>query len=146
MENKAKLLVLDLQGQPTGASIDLQFNPEKYSKSWDLAWSEEGNTLQWNAITPADFILTLHFDTYEKKEDVTSRTGRIRSLLLGSYRSRQEEQSEDQRPKGCLFHWGRIVYKGVMKSIKEEFTLFLADGTPVRSVLTLTLRPWPGEL
>jgi len=56
------------------------------------------------------------------------------------------DPSAGLKPMGCLFQWGKVVYKGVVKSIKEDYTLFLADGTPVRSELTLTLQPWPREL
>lgn len=139
-ENKAKISILGPDGQTLAAPIDVQFNPEQYSKSWNLSWNEVGQTLQWGKTTPADFILTLHFDSYEEGKDVTSLTKRVRSLLDPS-RSPQGSQ-----PMGCLFQWGKAVYKGVVKSIKEEFTLFLPDGTPVRSVLTLTLQPWPSEL
>jgi hypothetical protein len=136
-ENKAKLSMLGADGNPIGAPIPVQFNPEKYSKSWDLTWQEVGRTLQWTKTTAGDFTLTVKFDAYEEGKDVTRMTKKVRDML---------DPSTGRKPMGCLFQWGKVVYKGVVKSIKEDYTLFLADGTPVRSELTLTLQPWPGEL
>jgi contractile injection system tube protein len=138
-ENKAKLSILDADGRPIGDPIPVQFNPEQYSKSWTLDWQEVGNSLQWSRTTPGDFVLKLKFDTYEGQDDVTNVTGRVLTMLDPSTPSQPQ-------PIGCLFQWGKVFYKGVVKSIQEDYTLFLANGTPVRSELTLTLQPWPGEL
>jgi len=136
-ENKAKLVILGANGQSTGQSIDVQYNPDKYSKSWDLTWQEAGQTLQWTKTTAGTFTVTLLFDGYEQGKDVTELTKEIRALL---------DPSSGKKPMGCLFHWGKVVYKGVVKSIKEDYTLFLQDGTPVRSLMTITLQTWPGEM
>jgi hypothetical protein len=136
-ENKAKLSMLDSEGKTIGTPIPVQFNPDKYSKSWNLTWQEIGQTLQWTKTAPGDFTLTVKFDTYEQRKNVARMTRKIREML---------DPSAGRKPMGCLFQWGKVTFKGVVKSIKEDYTLFLADGTPVRSELTLTLQPWPREL
>lgn len=136
-ENKAKLSMLDAEGKTIGTPIPVQFNPDKYSKSWNLTWQEIGQTLQWTKTAPGDFTLTVKFDTYEQRKNVARMTRKIREML---------DPSAGRKPMGCLFQWGKVTFKGVVKSIKEDYTLFLADGTPVRSELTLTLQPWPREL
>jgi hypothetical protein len=136
-ENKAKLSMLDAEGKPIGVPIPVQFNPDKYSKSWNLTWQEIGQTLQWTKTAAGDFTLTVKFDTYEERKNVNKKTKKIREML---------DPSAGRKPMGCLFQWGKVVFKGVVKSIKEDYTLFLPDGTPVRSELTLTLQPWPREL
>src|SRR5215475_1922845 len=136
-ENKAKLSMLDAEGKPIGTPIPVQFNPDKYSKSWNLTWQEIGQTLQWTKTAPGDFTVTVKFDSYEQRKNVTKMTKKIREML---------DPSAGRKPMGCLFQWGKVVFKGVVKSIKEDYTLFLPDGTPVRSELTLTLQPWPREL
>ena len=137
-ENKARLTMLDGDGQAiAGASIAVQYNPEKYSKSWNMTWQEVGRTLQWTRTTPGDFTLNMKFDGYEEGKDVTDMTREIRDML---------NPAAGHKPMGCLFQWGKVVYKGVVKSVTEDYTLFLADGKPVRSELTLTLQPWPDEI
>lgn len=138
-ENKARLFPLGPDGTTTtGDPIIVQFNPEKYSTSWDMAWSEVGQSLQWTKTTAGNLMLTLNFDSYEQQVDVTTISGKIRLQL--------DPGLSQGKTIGCLFQWGKMIYKGVVASIKEDFTLFLPDGTPVRSVIVLTLKPWPEEI
>lgn len=139
-ENKAKLTILAADGKTElEAPIEVQFNPENYSKSWNVEWMAFGKTLQWTKTTPGDFTLILPFDSYEEQEkeqkDVTQKTAKIKRLL---------DPSKENKPTACRFQWGKVVFIGVVKGLKEEFTLFQPNGIPVRSVLTLTLQPWPG--
>jgi len=135
-DNKARLVPLGSDGTSfTGDPIPVHFNPEKYSTGLTMTWALVGDGLQWTKTTPANLVLTLHYDTYEERTDVTTLTGKLRSQLDPGQSSAQTV--------GCLFQWGKMTYPGVVESITENFTLFLADGTPVRSVLTVTLRPWP---
>lgn len=136
-DHKARLLPLDASGAPLpGAAIAVQFNPSAYSSQWDLNWNEIGQSLQWTRTTLGELVLTLNYDSYEERTDVRSKTRQFKDKL-------DPGQSRTGQAVGCLFQWGKTTYKGVVKSIKEDFSLFLPDGTPVRSIITLTLRPWP---
>jgi nucleoid-associated protein YgaU len=45
------------------------------------------------------------------------------------------------RPPVVIFQWGSMVtFQAVITSLKEHFTLFLPDGTPVRSTLDITFQ------
>lgn len=135
--NKAQLLPLDPNGTPVaGAEIPVQFNPATYSSLWNMTWNEVGQSLQWTKTSAGDLVLTLNYDSYEARTDVREKTRHFKEQL-------DPGQSKTGQAVGCLFQWGKITYKGVVASLKEDFSLFLADGTPVRSVLTLTLKPWP---
>jgi hypothetical protein len=136
-DQKAQLLPLDSNGKPiAGAGIPVQFNPATFSNIWNITWSEVGQSLQWTRTTAGDLVLTLNYDSYEARSDVREKTRYFKERL-------DPGESKTGQAVGCLFQWGKTTYKGVVASLKEDFTLFLADGTPVRSVLTLTLKPWP---
>lgn len=136
-DHKAQLLPLDADGSPSaGAAITVQFNPSAYSMQWTLGWSEAGQSLQWTRTVPEDLVLTLQYDSYEERTDVRDKTRHFRERL-------DPGMSRTGQAVGCLFQWGKTTYKGVVRSLKEDFSLFLADGTPVRSVITLTLKAWP---
>ena len=136
-DHKAQLLPLDTSGSPlVGAGITVQFNPAAYSTLWNMSWNEIGQSLQWTRTTPGELVLTLNYDSYEERTDVRAKTRQFKEKL-------DPGQSRTGQAVGCLFQWGKTTYKGVVQSIKEDFSLFLADGTPVRSIITLTLRPWP---
>lgn len=134
-ENKASLTPLAPDGSSAGDAIVVQYNPEKYATSWSITWQTVGNTLQWTKSNPGNLVLTLYFDSYEQNTDVTN--------LSGAFRAQLDPGETNGQVVGCLFQWGKKTYQGVVASISEEFTLFLADGTPVRSTMTLTLNPWP---
>jgi hypothetical protein len=135
--HKAQLLPLDADGSPvSGAGIAVQFNPSAYSVQWNMGWNEVGQSLQWTGTSPGDLVLTLNYDSYEEGSDVRDKTRHIKDRL-------DPGRSRTGQAVGCLFQWGKTTYKGVVQSLKEDFSLFLADGTPVRSVITLTLKPWP---
>jgi hypothetical protein len=36
--------------------------------------------------------------------------------------------------------WGKFVFKGVVESLTQKFTMFLSDGTPVRCEATLKMK------
>ncbi len=135
-ENKASLTPLGPDGSSSGDPIGVQYNPEKYSTSWNMSWSTVGQSLQWTKTVAADLVLTLNYDSYEARTDVRDKTKHFKEQL-------DPGESKTGQAVGCLFQWGKITYKGVVASLKEDFSLFLEDGTPVRSVLTLTLKPWP---
>lgn len=135
--HKAQLLPLDSNGSPTaGAAITVQFNPSTFSTLWNMTWNEVGQSLQWTRTAPGDLVLTLNYDSYEERSDVREKTRHFKERL-------DPGLSKSGQAVGCLFQWGKTTYKGVVLSLKEDFSLFLADGTPVRSVITLTLKPWP---
>src|SRR5713101_7271095 len=99
-DNKARLVPLGSDGTSfTGDPIAVQFNPEKYATGLTMNWTEVGDGLQWTKTTPGNLVLTLHYDSYEKRTDVTTLTSKLRSQL-------DPGQSGGQTV-GCLFQWGK---------------------------------------
>lgn len=120
---KAKLVVGEDEKE-----IEVSFNPSEYSV--DLS----NNDLLTN-VEVNDFTTTLFFDTFEQGSDVREKTNPISALIFPT-----EEIKEIKRPPICRFEWGSFVYRGVVKEIKNKFTMFSSSGFPVRAELTLTLK------
>ena len=40
------------------------------------------------------------------------------------------------------FRWGRVKFRSVVERVNGQFTLFLADGTPVRATLDVTFKQY----
>ena len=76
--------------------------------------------------------MDLFFDTFETQGDVRDYTNRIYGLL--------EIKKETHVPPLCTFRWGRFSFKGVIETVDGHFTLFLADGTPARAILTVSFK------
>jgi hypothetical protein len=134
MLEKAKIKV-----EGKNEAINVMFNPNEYSISHTASLQTEPETdtsnPSFNGLTLDDFEVVLMFDTYEKKSDVRKLTGEIQKLAMPTI-----EGTKRKKPPVCLFVWGSFTYKGIIYKIKQEFTLFLSDGTPVRAKLTVTFK------
>ena len=91
--------------------------------------------------------VTLQFDTYEERTNVRDKWVRkIEKLTMmtgdlpkdGNKASKTDKQKF--RPPTILFIWGRFIFKGVVESLSQKYTMFLSDGTPVRAECALKIR------
>ena len=53
--------------------------------------------------------------------------------------SKVEVKSDKHRPRYLLLIWGTLIYKGVLKQIGVNHTLFSPDGNPLRVKVDITL-------
>jgi nucleoid-associated protein YgaU len=134
MVEKAKIKV-----EGKDQAISVMFNPKEYAVSHTVLLEQiektDKSNPSFNGFTLDDFEITLIFDTYEKKLDVRKLTSEIEKLGMPTI-----EGTDVKRPPVCLFIWGSFKYRGVIYKIKQKFTLFLSDGTPVRAELVVTFK------
>ena len=118
--------------------IAVLFNPGQYGLDKSNRFAEVdvpgrgAPTLQFVSGNGRTLSLELFFDTYEQHSDVRRRTDAIYGLL--------SIRTATHVPPVCTFRWGGFSFRGVVEQVNGRFTLFLADGTPVRATLTLTMR------
>lgn len=141
-----------------GKTVKCMFNPKEYSFSKQNSWppvQTKGSNLglfEFANGQPATLQMQLFFDTYAKEgapQDVRKEyTGAIWEMMkidtsLSDLNSKSGQPSKNKkgRPPVVVFQWGSTwSFKAVITSIKERFTLFLPDGTPVRSTLDVTFQ------
>ena len=130
----------------TGERIDCLFNPTEYSLSKSNTWSPVpmvGFNVPPTEFTgggPTDLKLDLFFDTYEANEDVRTYTDKIFNLAKIS-KETVDSATSRRRPPRCLFNWGRVFsFQAVITSVSVSYTMFRADGTPVRATMSLSLQ------
>jgi hypothetical protein len=121
----------------TGDTIDVKFNPKEYTFEKRAPWKEQNihglnvPQLEWTSGGPLQLSVELFFDVYEEKgaaRDVRKFTDKIENLTL--------VDGSVHHPPHCLFVWGtKLAFRCVLTYLKQRFTLFLDDGTPVRAVL-----------
>jgi LysM repeat protein len=151
---RAKIYVLDGDGKaskkadPTDG-IDVCFNPKEYSLSKTVAWDTEkafsdAPHPEFTKPAPMQLAVTLQFDTYEERTSVRDKfTKKIEKLALMRKPLKENASKDDKKaasPPVILFVWGRFTFKGVITSLSSKYTMFLADGTPVRAELALQLQ------
>lgn len=135
-----------LEGENKSKKIKVMFNPESYNLSYSASYSEkkipslDGAISQYISGENTTLDMTLYFDSYipatpEKPEGGTNVGKRISQLsnlvfIDGSL----------HRPPSVKFHWGTLQFKGIVTSIKENYTMFLNDGTPVRAKVDISFK------
>src|SRR5215472_8020162 len=113
--------------------IEALFNPSEISIQLSINWNEQP-TAQRDVVNqqhtnadPASLTLDLFFDTYETGQDVRNLTKKV--VALGTI----EKHGNLHRPPICRLQWGKVFFQGTLASLTQKFTMFLANGDPVRA-------------
>ncbi|GAA4609844.1 hypothetical protein BJY16_007536 [Actinoplanes octamycinicus] len=123
-----------------GAAITALFNPTQYTLDRGNQIAEipipgqAAPILQFVRGTTAVLTMELFFDTYEKQTDVREHTDRVYDLL--------RIDPGTHAPPICRVGWGTFLFTAVLDRVSGRFTLFLADGTPVRAILGVTFKEY----
>jgi nucleoid-associated protein YgaU len=140
---KASIINLDRDGE----QVQCMFNPAEYTFAKENTWIQGGSAgrdlpqIEFTSGQPATLTMQLFFDTYADRADVREQyTDKIWALMLVDENLR-DAKSGKSRPPIVRFQWGRSwTFDAVIARISQRFTLFLADGTPVRATLDVTFQ------
>jgi hypothetical protein len=150
---KARIGIIDDKGNDVGTPFKVMFNPRELAFSKENKWKHNDSP---KANSPAiDFSggggmslkVQLYFDTYGPKgpQSVTTLTDEIHKLMLVDPNT-VNTKNKKGRPPYVRFHWGHVVFDGVVANFSQRLTLFTTDGVPVRAVVDLTLTQFKDEL
>jgi nucleoid-associated protein YgaU len=145
------------------------FRPKEYTFAKQNQWTPgkaAGASMQppkFNGGQPKTLNVELMFDSYETHKsttggtvvaggtDVRIITGKLWKMMKVTPK-RKDRATGKSEPPHVEFRWGRLwSFKAVITNISEKFTLFMPDGTPVRSIVTLQMlqaedeKVWPGQ-
>ena len=119
-------------------AIDVLFNPTQYGIDKGNQIAEAGipgleaPILQYVRGNTRTLNMDLFFDTYEEQTDVRDHTNEIYNLL--------NIDPGTHAPPICEISWGRFSFQGVLDHVSGKFTLFLANGLPVRATLSVAFK------
>jgi nucleoid-associated protein YgaU len=150
---RARIYVLPGNGEgkqgDAESAIDVCFNPKEYALDKQVGWDAEtafsdAPNPEFKQPSPMTLSVTLQFDSYEERVSVRDKWVRqIEKLTLMKKPLNKDSSAQDKkdnRPPTILFVWGRFVFKGVIESLSQKYTMFLSDGTPVRAECALKIR------
>jgi len=127
--------------QPRGqGAFNVLFNPTQYTLAKANQIAEVGipglgaPILQYVHGNTRTLTMDLYCDTYEEGTDVSDDTDNIYGLL--------EIDASTHAPPICDIQWGQFQFSGVLDHVSGQFTLFLADGTPVRATLNVVFKEY----
>lgn len=129
--------IIEVEG---GEEIAVCFYPNRYSLNKSNQIAEIGipglgsPILQYVRGNTRTLSMELFFDTYEQQSDVRKYTDQIYGLL--------GIKADKHVPPVCTIKWGKLNFRCVLQQVNGNFTLFLADGTPVRATLNVTFKEY----
>src|SRR4051794_35975900 len=131
---RAKIYELDASGKNVDPPIDVCFNPKEYSIEKSLDWEaskahEDAPVPEFKTPKAMSLSVTLQFDTYEER--VSVRDKYIRRLEKLTYMTNGpasgEKDVKKHAPPRVMFCWGKMTFRGVINSLGQKYTMFLAD-------------------
>lgn len=120
------------------------FNPEDYSITRKIKW--ERPRKKGRNVTEAEFVggeaqdmtVKLLFDTTDTGSSVASTYSTLLTMAEIDETKKNAKTGKGEPPL-CKFQWGTYLsFTGVITQIVQRFTLFKADGTPLRAEVQVT--------
>jgi hypothetical protein len=140
-ERVAKLHVLTLEGP--SLDVTAQYNPKELSVDKSVPWQKHKDSkadqpnLEFTGADGRSLGLELTFDGFEDGTNV--HTTYVDKLV----KMGMTMPSGEKRPPKVKVTWNSSAlpdFIGVIESVSTKYTMFLADGTPVRATCTLKLK------
>lgn len=137
--NTSPLVKAQIKSKEVDVDLTVCFNPKELQVEKSATWQSMNETKDeprgmFGPATPATLAVTLLFDTYEKKTSV------YKDYVAHLERLVHVISSQTIRPPMCIFIWGKFCFPGVIESLSQKYTMFIADGTPVRCEVSLRMK------
>ncbi len=137
-----KAIIKILEGRFKDDEIPVLFNPGEYSLEISNNFQEtalpglENPIIQFVNGNIQTLSMDLLFDTW------TNKNGEDVSLLTQKFANMLSIDADVHAPPRVEFIWGRLIFKAVIESWSQQFTMFNADGLPVRATVSVTFKQY----
>lgn len=131
--------------------IEFQFNPKELTLTKAANWgtddqrgAKKGGPAQFKGAQPGKLQLEMFLDATEKMNDDVVKT--VEKLFQCCVPTDKSQGQNKASPPWVQFQWGGMLsFPGCIKSVTAKYTLFAANGTPIRAICTLSLEEISGE-
>jgi hypothetical protein len=156
----ARIYQLDKDGNEdkSGICVSCMFNPYQYEVRKTNSYTDDPKNnsavpqIEFKSSGPQTLTLSLFFDTYEeyksgerinKTEDFdVSLITRKLWQLMDPKTNKSAGKNNKIPPPQVAFQWGNLLFKAVITSMTQKFTMFSKDGTPVRATVDITFQQY----
>lgn len=143
-----KAMLTVVQGGGVPMLLKFKYNPEKYSIDKSAEWNrpqavgaESSPPPQYVSGNPARVRMEIFFDAFEELLGDVSKD--VETLLTWTKPCPPTIANGLPQPPLLAFHWGSSAalgdFRGFLKSVSANYTLFRIDGTPIRATCNIEL-------
>lgn len=157
---KARLVIYELQpaadgtNAKVGAKVDevaFQFNPKEVTIQKSAKWERKPATgakkagpPQFTGSEPCKLTLEMFFDATGTQDAGVVAT--VEKLFTCCVPTEKSAGNDKPSPPLVALHWGQVTsFAAFVTSVSAKYTLFSADGTPIRALCSVSLEEMPVE-
>lgn len=141
-------------GSQTGeflGELKFQFNPKEVTIAKTAKWGREpakngksAGPPEFNGADPCKLTVEMFFDATSTQDGaVVTAVEQLFSCCVPTEKSRSKDKAA---PPLVVFHWGKVrSFASFVTSVSAKYTLFTADGMPIRAVCSVALEEMPGD-
>lgn len=141
-------------GSKPGAPVDritFQFNPKELSISKSASWkrstardSSTAGPPEFSGADPCKLTLEMFFDATEAMDgSVVAKVDQLFQCCVPTADSLTKKKAS---PPLAVLHWGKVTsFAAFVTSVQAKYTLFTAEGTPIRATCNVSLEEMPGN-
>lgn len=142
--------VLRVYKENSTKDIACMFNPSQYSVSESTGYASQKGVSQGDAIpqytggNTSSLSISIYYDT---TENLGQQPDEVKGKSVMSYvqavSALMQVEGDLHKPPDVEFIWGDFSYKGVLTSLKKDFSYFDTGGKPLRVRMDLTISGVP---
>lgn len=147
---KATLSILEpaAGGNPTVIEqIEFPFNPKEWSITHAAEWKAETTKKsapppEFKGPKPSSATVEIFLDESDKKGgDISKTVAKLKKIVAPEPKSVSKNKPSAPHVR---FQWGAaITFMGYVESVAVKYTMFRAEGTPIRGTCTLAMKEFP---
>ena len=129
----------------TNAEVHCMFNPHEYTVAKQNQWTNDevkGKNVpkvKFSQGGAQTMSLQLVFDTYADAADVRTHTQELWNMMMVTEDRRNPRNNKSEPPR-VEFRWGQFSFRAIITQVSQKFSLFLQDGTPVRTTVDVSFQ------
>jgi len=132
-------------------SVPFQFNPKEVTITKAAKWerkttkgSKKAGPPEFTGPEPSKMTLEMFFDATAAQDGSVVKA--VESLLACCVPTDESAGQKKPSPPLVVLHWGSVSsFPAFVTSVSAKYTLFTADGTPIRALCSVSLEEMPGE-
>ena len=141
-------------GSKTGAELgflEFQFNPKEVTIAKTAKWerkpakgSKTAGPPEFSGADPCKLTLEMFFDATSTQDGAVVTA--VEQLFACTVPTEKSQVAKKPAPPLVVLHWGKVrSFAAFVTSVSAKYTLFSADGMPIRAVCSVALEEMPGE-